>query len=151
VPRLDVDLVVGGVAVVRLAMDRHGTVSAHRNAEQQLLQVGSVVLVVAERDARRAVALLGRLLVAVSPREGDGRGVIVRLPQLDLKLAHGAYDEGGEQRRAVGAVEAVEAAAKAIVTEEGSLPGLEAQVLGDASGSPLGKPVEGAACEQEVG
>jgi hypothetical protein len=132
-------------------MDRHGPVGAHRDAEQQLLQVGPVVLVVAERDTRRAVTLLGRLLVAVSPREGDGRGVIVCLPQLDLKLAHGAYDEGGEQGGTVGAVEAVEAAAKAIVAEEGGLTWLEAQVRGDAAGGPPGEPVEGAACEQEVG
>src|SRR5262249_55918981 len=124
---------------------------ADRDAEEQLFQVGSVILVVAEGDARRAVAFLGRRLVMVGPREGDGRGVIVRLPQLDPKLAHGAYDEGSEQRGAVGAVEPVEGASKAIVAEEFDLPWLEAKVLCDAASGPLGESVEGATCEQEVG
>jgi hypothetical protein len=75
----------------------------------------------------------------------------VRLPQLDLKLAHGADDEGGQQRGAVGAVEPVEGAPEAIVAEEAGLPRLEAKVLGDAAGGPLGESVEGAACEQQVG
>jgi hypothetical protein len=75
----------------------------------------------------------------------------VRLSHLDLKLAHGADDEGGEQRGTIGAVEAVEGAPKAIVAEEASLPWLEAKVFGDASGDPPGEAVEGTACEQEVG
>jgi hypothetical protein len=99
----------------------------------------------------RTVAPLGRLLVAVSSREGDSRGVIVRLPHLDLELAHGAYDDGGEQRGAVGAVEAVEGASRAVVAEQAALPWLEAKVLGDAAGGPLGESVEGASREQEVG
>jgi len=60
-----------------------------------------------------------------------------------LKLAYGAYDEGGEQRGAVGAVEAVEGASEAIVAEEGGLPWLEAEVLGDAADGPLGESVRG--------
>jgi len=151
VPRFDVDLVVGDVAVVCLAMDRHGTVGADRDAEQQLLQVGAVILVVAKGDARRSVALFGWCLVLVGPREGDCRGVIVRLPQLDLELTHGADDEGGQQRGAVGLIEAVEGAAKAIVTEEVGLPWLETQVLGDTAGGPRRESVEGTACQQEVG
>src|SRR5262249_48982063 len=70
VPSLDVDLVVGNVAVVGLAMDRHSAVGADRDAEDQLLQVGAVILVVAEGDAWRTVALLGRFLALVGPSEG---------------------------------------------------------------------------------
>src|SRR5262249_11151064 len=50
VPGLGMDLIIGDVAVVDLAMDRHGAVGAHRDAEEQLLQVGAVILVVAEGD-----------------------------------------------------------------------------------------------------
>jgi hypothetical protein len=75
----------------------------------------------------------------------------VHLPQLDLKLAHGTYDEGGEQRGVVGVVETVEGASEAIVSEEAGLLWLETKVLWDASGGPLGESVDGAACEQEVG
>jgi hypothetical protein len=48
-------------------------------------------------------------------------------------------------------IEAVEGAAKAIVAEEVSLSGLEAQMLGDTAGGPRRKSVEGTACQQEVG
>jgi hypothetical protein len=75
----------------------------------------------------------------------------VRLPQLDFKFAHGAYDDGGKQRGTVSTVEAVEAASEAVIAEESGLPWLKAQVRGDAAGGPLGQSVEGAACEQEVG
>ena len=60
VPGLDVDLVVSNVAVVGLAMDGHGPVGADRDAKQQLFQIGSMILVVTESDARRAVNLHGR-------------------------------------------------------------------------------------------
>src|SRR5262249_18377393 len=52
---------------------------------------------------------------------------------------------------AVGAVEAVEAAPEAIVAEKGSLSWLKAQGRGGAARGPLGKPVEGAAGEEEGG
>src|SRR5262249_58182853 len=45
----------------------------------------------------------------------------------------------------------VEGASEAVVAEESGLLRPEAKVLGDAAGGPLGKPVEGAACQQEVG
>src|SRR5207302_158000 len=82
---------------------------------------------------------------------GHGRSIVVHLRETDVELADGADDESGEQRGAVGAVEAVEGASRAIVAEEGGLSWLKAKVLGDAAGGPLGDSVEGAACEQEVG
>jgi hypothetical protein len=75
----------------------------------------------------------------------------VRLPHLNLELAHGANNEGGEQRGAVSAVEAVEGASRAIVAEQAGLSWLEAEVLGDAASGPRGESVERAAREQEVG
>ena len=114
-PGLDVNLVVGDVAVVGLAMDRHGPVGADGDAEEQLFQVGAVIFVVAEGNARRSVALLGWLLVVIDPGEGHGRGVVVHLLQANVELAHGADHKGGEQRGPVGAVEAIEGAAEAVV------------------------------------
>jgi hypothetical protein len=75
----------------------------------------------------------------------------VRLPQLHLELTHGAFDEGGEQRGPVGAVEPVQGASEAVVAEKAGLSRLEAEVLGDEAGGPPGEPVEGAACKEEVG
>jgi hypothetical protein len=96
-----VDLVVGGVAVVGLAMHRHGAVSRDGHAVQQLLEVGPVVLVVAEGDPGRPVGLLGRGLVGVCPREGDGGRVLVLFAQVDAEGGDGAQDQGGEQAGAI--------------------------------------------------
>src|SRR5262249_54062433 len=63
----------------------------------------------------------------------------------------GAYDEGSEQRGAVGGVEPVEGASKAIVAEEFDLPWLEAKVLCDAASGPLGESGEGETSERAVG
>jgi hypothetical protein len=75
----------------------------------------------------------------------------VHLGEADVELAHGADDEGGEQRGAIGAVQAVQGASEAVVAEEAGLPRLEADVLRDATGSPLGESVKRAAYEEEVG
>jgi hypothetical protein len=75
----------------------------------------------------------------------------VYLREADVELAHGADDQGGQQRSPVGAVEAVQSASEAIVAEEAGLPWLEAKVLRNATGNPLGETIEGAACEEQVG
>ncbi len=90
------DLIIGGVAVVGLAMDRDRAVGADRDAVQQLFEIGAVVLAVAEGDARRPVGLLGAGLRRVGAREGDGGGVLVKLAQVDVELADGTDDQGGE-------------------------------------------------------
>jgi len=66
VPGLDVDLVVADVAVVSLGVDGDGAVGADGAAEQELFQVGSVILVVAEGDAWRPARSFG-------PAPGCGR------------------------------------------------------------------------------
>jgi hypothetical protein len=58
-PGVLVDLIVGGVAVIDLTMDRDGAVGRDGDAVEQLLPVGAVVLVVAEGDAWRATGLVG--------------------------------------------------------------------------------------------
>ena len=110
-----------------------------------------MILIIAEGDAWRTVAVLRRLLVAVRSREGDGGGVVVQLLQVDLEFAHGLDDHCREQRGPVSAVEAVEAASEAIIAEKGNLIGLEPEMLRDATSSPRGKSVEGTACEEKVG
>jgi hypothetical protein len=74
----------------------------------------------------------------------------VHLVEVDVKLLHGAHNEGGEQRGTVGAVKAVEGASEAIIAEEAGLLRLEAEMFGDAAGHPLGQRVEGPTGEQEV-
>src|SRR4051794_19251030 len=133
IPGVGVDGVVAGVAVVHLAVDRHGAVGADGDAEQQLLQVGPVVLVVAEGDQRRAVGLAG-----VLAGEGDGGGVLVQLSQADVKLPHGADGQGGEQAGEVGPPQVVQGAADAVVVEQGGLVGPQAEVFGDPAGDPGG-------------
>jgi hypothetical protein len=86
VPCLAVDLVVSDIAVVGLGVNRDGSIRTDRDAEQQLLQIRSMILIIAEGDAWWTVALLGGLLVTVRSREGDGGGVVVQLLQVDLEF-----------------------------------------------------------------
>jgi hypothetical protein len=150
VPGVGMHLVVAGVAVVGLAVDRHGAVGADGKAEQQLLEVGAVVLVVAEGDARRAAGLVGGRLAGIVPTEGDGGGVLMELGQVDVEGADGVQDQGGQQAGAIGPTQVVQGAAEAVVVEQAHLVRLQAEVFGDAAGDPGGEGIKGLTGQQQV-
>jgi hypothetical protein len=149
-PGIDMDLVIGGVTVVNLAVDRDGAVGRDRKAVQQLFEVGAVVFVVAEGDARRASRLLGGSLLSVGAGEGDGGGVLVQLGKLDGELPGSAHDQGGQEAGPVGPLEVVERPPDPVVVEQGGLAGMEAEGFGDPPGHPSGDGVQRLACQQEV-
>src|ERR1019366_590771 len=107
-------------------------------AEEQLFQIGAVVLVVAEGDARRPTGGVGGSLSGILAGEGDRRGVLVELGEIDVELADGPPDQGDRQAGAVGAGEVVEGTSDAVVVEEGDLLGKEAEVFGDEASGPAG-------------
>jgi hypothetical protein len=144
-------LVVGDVAVIGLAMNRHSAIGADRDAEQELFQIGAMILIVAKGDVWRAVALGDGILVLVSSGESHGGGVVMQLGKVDVKLLHSADDEGRQQTGAVGTIEAVEGAAETIVAETVGLLGLQAEMFRHAAAQPLGQRVQGPTCEQKVG
>ena len=150
-PGVAMNVVVAGVAVVEFAVDRHGAVGRDGHAVQPLLEIGSVVLVVAQGDARRPVGLLGRSLAGVRAAEGDGGGVLMLLAPVDGQGRDRAEDQGREQAGAIGPVQVIQGAAGPVVVAQGGLTGRKAQGRGDASRRPRGQGVQGLACQQQVG
>ncbi len=80
--------------------DGHRTVSGDREDEQQLLQVGPIVLAVALADRRCWLPAAGSAVgVGVIPGHRDGRRVVVQLVGGDGELAehpqHGRGDQAG--------------------------------------------------------
>jgi len=143
--------VVAGVAIVDLAMQGHRPIGTDGDAEEQLFQIGAVVLVVPEGDARRPISGVGGSLSGILAGEGDRRGVLVELGEIDVELTDGPPDQGDQQAGAVGAGEVVEGTSDAVVVEQSDLPGKEAEVFGDAASGPAGDGIERLAGEQEVG
>jgi hypothetical protein len=144
-------LVIGGVAIVRLAVDRHGPIGGDGDAVQQLLEVGAVVLVVAEGDARRPARLLGGGLRGVGAAEGDGGGVLMQLSQVNGELPDGSQHQGGQQAGTVGPLQMVKRPADPVVVEQGNLVGFQAEVLGDTPGHPGGEGIQRLAGQEQVG
>ena len=118
VPGGDVGEVVGGVAVAAAVGDRDRPVRGHGEDEQQLLEVGAEVLVVAVADRRgRFAAAPVPVRVRVRAGHGDGGGVVVQLADVDAEAADDAEHRLGEQACPVGVEEPVEHAAHPVVVE----------------------------------
>ena len=145
-------LVVGGVAALGLEVDRDPAVLGDREDEQQLLQVGPVVLVVPPGD-RQPHLLLAPLLVGrvgIIAVERDGGGVVVQLVEPHSELRNGV----GRDRQGEGTVvvleQSVEAPSHAIVIERGDLPLGEPEQVGDVPRRPLADAVERLAGQEQV-
>ena len=143
--------VVGGVAVGDAVRQRDRAVSGHGQDQHQLLEVGAVVLGVAEHRRRRRLAAaqmtVGRGVVAV---QRDRRGVVVQLRAVHGELADRAQRQLGQQRAAVGVEQQVKRAADAIVVEQGALAWREADEPGLKRPGPPGQAVERLALQAQV-
>ncbi len=144
------DLVIGGVAVVDLAVDGHGSVGRHRAVVQQLLEIGAVIFVVALGDARRTVALLGGRLIGILSGEGDGGRVLVHLLEDELEDVNGAKGNGGKQTGAISAKQVIQGATAAVIVEQSGLSRQKSEVFRDETGSPGGDAVQGLPGQQEI-
>ena len=118
-PGLAVRLVVGGVAAGDAEVDGHATVLGHRENVQQLLQVGAVVLVMAEGDRQRGATQVAFLFGRrdLGPDEGDGRRVVVQFIQEDLELLDDVTHHGQDQGGRVGQKQPIQGAAHAVIVE----------------------------------
>lgn len=150
-PGIDVNGIVGGVAIVGLGVDGHGTVGGDGDAVKQLLEIGAVILVVTEGNVWWPVRLPRIGLVGVLAGDGNGGGILVDLPKFDGELANDTHDEYGEETGSVGSVEVIESSPDAIVVEQSNLLGEQSQVFGYASCGPFGKGIEWPSCDDEVG
>src|ERR1019366_5152661 len=152
VPGGAVGTVVGDIAVGGAVVDRHTAVVGNGEDIKQLLQVGSMVLVVAPGDGQRGLPV-ARLLgggVRVGAKERDGGGVIMEFVEVQGELAHDVTDEVQDEGRPVAAKEGRQTAAGAIVVEEADGHGREAQCVGIVTGGPLAQAIEGFPRQEQV-
>ena len=127
-------------------------VAGHGQDEEQLFQVGPVVLVVSPGDRGGGLAAPGRLLsgLLVGTVEGHRGRVVVQLVEFDGELAHGVGDDREGERGDVAVEEPIEATAHAIVVEVDQLVGGEAQPPWDEPRGPFADAVERLAGDQQV-
>jgi len=118
VPGLDVRLVVVRVAVVGLVVHRHGAIRTDGEGVDELLEIGTVILVVSEGDQWRPTPCLLVFLPLVRAAESDRGRVVVDLGQVDLELLHGSQHDGGHQGRSVDLVEPIERTPDPIVVQK---------------------------------
>jgi hypothetical protein len=119
VPARDVRDVVGGVAVGDPVGDRHRTVSGDGEDEQQLLEVGPEVLVVALPDRRRRLPAAGSAVgVWIVAGDRDGGRVVVQLVGADAELAQHPQHGLGDQAGPVGVEQPVQRPADPVVVEQ---------------------------------
>ena len=110
-----------------------------------------MVLVVAVGDADRLPAAdlsSGGLRVATG--EGDGRGVVVELVELDVELLYGADHDGRHQRSPVRIVKAVEGTADPVVIQAIDLVRPEAEQGWYERLRPFLESIDGPAPEDDV-
>ena len=145
-------LVVGHVATLRAEAQRHASVGGDREDEQQLLQVGTMVLIVAEGDRQRRppqeAAFLGSL--AVRSAEGNRGRIVVQFIQRNVELLDDMGRHGQDQRRHVGGEQPVQCPAHAIVVEPLDLLREQAQCIGSMTDGPLAHPVDRPAGNEQI-
>ena len=143
VPGRDVGEVVGGVAVRDSVGDRDRTVGADREDEQQLFEVGAVVLVVAVADRGRGLpAAVPAVRVGVVPGHGDGGRVVVQLGGVDVERADHPEHRGGDQARPISVEQSVKGAAYPVVVEQFHLARREPEDRRVIRGCPLAQGID---------
>ena len=151
VPRVDVRLVVVGVAGRQAMRQRDGAVGGHGQDQHELLEVGAVVLgMAAGRDRGRLAAPLVAVGGAVVAVQHDRRRVVVQLRAVDPELAHRCEHQLGQQRGAIAVEQCVQGAADAVVVEQLALPGPQARQARLERGGPAGQAVERLARHAQV-
>jgi len=144
-PRLPMGLDVGRVAVGAAELHGDAAVGAHRENEQQLLEVGAMVLGVAIGDPRdRAPPQpAARSGSPVLPAEADRRRVVVQLREAHAEALADRHDDLREERRAIGIEEPVQGPPELIVPDAELRVRAEAVQAGRERADRLALPVDG--------
>jgi hypothetical protein len=152
VPGGHVRLVVGRVAGRGAVGERYRAIGRHGQDPHQLLEVGAVVLVVAEGDLGRWLAAARAAVgVRVGAAEGDRGRVVVQLAQVELELGDDAEHKLGQQRCAVGVKQPLERAPDAVVVERCDLRPREPEQGRLKPRRPLAQAVERLPLQAQVG
>jgi hypothetical protein len=151
VPGRDVGRVVAGVAVGEPVGHRHRPVGRYGQDPHQLLQVGPVVLRVAEGHRWRGFAPTRRavrgLVLAVHGHRG---GVVVHLRGVHAELADHADDQVGEQAGPVRVEQRHQRPPDPVVVEPPGVPTRQAEQPRRVGGSPFSQPVQRCPTDQQV-
>jgi hypothetical protein len=83
VPRLQMDPIVGLVAIVRLKVHRHCTIARDTEAVNQLLEIGTALLGMPRLELNRS-----RVLTIVSTPDHYAGSVVVDPIHLEIKTLH---------------------------------------------------------------
>src|SRR5262249_34354867 len=137
--------VVDHISALGLEVDGNPAVLGHGEDEEQLLEVGTVILVMPPGDRQPGLPTAFGLLGRVQVRAGEGyRGrVVVQFVQLDVEFGDGLSGDGQGEGTTVAAEELVQAAADAVIIERGELLGCQSQRRRIAASGPLRYAVEG--------
>ncbi len=152
VPGVAMRLVVGHVAACGAEVQRHAAVGRDREDEQQLLQIGTMVLVVSEGDGQGGTAE-GPLLaigVGVGSAESDGGRIVVQFVQGDAELLDDVRCHGEDQRGHVGHKQPIQRSAHAVVVEPFDLLGGQPQRIGGVACGPFAHAIDRLPRDQEV-
>ena len=151
-PGVAVGLVIGDVAVGRAKVQGHAAVRRDGEDEQQLLQVGTMVLVVTEGDGQGGMpekALLDGG-AGVRAAERDRGRVVVQFVEANAELLDHMGSDGQDQRRHVGQEEPIQGPAHAVVVESSDFFGCQPQEIGGMACGPFAHAVDRLARHQQV-
>ena len=152
VPGGAMGLVVDHIAALGLKIDRHSTVLGDGEDEEQLLQIGPVVLVMSPGDRQPCLSAARQFLtgVGVLAEESHSRRIIVQFVQVHIELGDGVGRDRQGKRTTVALEQPVQATAHAIVVERTDLAGRKPQQVRIVLCRPLAHAVERLAAEQQV-
>lgn len=133
-------------------MHRNPTIRTDRQVEQELLEIRPVVFVVAPRDGARGLhpLLAPRLGLFVSPEKGHGRGIVVKLVQVDRKLTHHVARGCEDQRRPVRIEQVIETPSHAVIVQRRDLLFRQPQQIWRVLGRPFSHAVDGFTAEEDI-
>ena len=114
VPSLEMDPIVGLVAVVRFEVHGNSTISRYAKTVNQLLEIQAAVLVVPPLELNG----LGVLTVIPAAHRDTG-GVVVDLIHLEIKTLHDRQHDARLQGGAIGRKQPLEGASQLVVADLG--------------------------------
>jgi hypothetical protein len=144
--------IVRDVAAFGAEVQRHAAVGGDGENEQQLLQIGTVVLVVAEGDRQRGTAEGPLLAVGtgVRPANGNRGGIVVQLVQRDAELLDHVGRHGQDQRGHIGLEQPVQGPSYAVIVEPVDLLRRQVQDVGRVVRGPFAHAIDRPSRDEQI-
>src|SRR6516162_216365 len=131
VPGVDMGAGIAGVAVAAAKRDGDTAIGSRGKNEQELFEIGTVVLGDAIGDRRpRSAADLAAPRAAISAAEAHRGAIVMDLLELQAESLADRQDHIGEQRRTIGIKQAVEGPPQAVIAKVLHLLGRDAEHTG---------------------